>query len=134
MRRYRLVVVLTLVLIVAVAAAAFAVQRNTRPAAKPAPAQCPMMGMHAGMGPGMMGGGPGMMHGMMGGSSLAASDGAVYVLKGNTLYKYDSNLKLAGKVQIEAPAMSGRGGMHGGMMNSKATPTPDCANCPMAQK
>ena len=54
-----------------------------------------------GDGKGMMGDKMMMMHKMMGEKSMVSSnDGGVIVLIGNTLYKYDKNLKLIKQVDL----------------------------------
>jgi hypothetical protein len=139
MRRTKWALFLTMILVVALVAAAYAAQRGNRPAAKPGSAGCPMMGMRGG--PGMMGGGPGMMmRGPMGSSSMAVSDGYIYILAGNKLMKYTTDLKPVAETQIEMPSppmmggMGMRGGMTGGrngMMGGKAGKGQMCPNCPM---
>ena len=63
-------------------------------------------GMRGGMGAGMMGGmGGGMMNPRPEGPGTVTvgSDGAVYVLRGSDLYKFDADLKLVGKAALPAP-------------------------------
>ncbi|PIW58181.1 MAG: hypothetical protein COW13_05455 [Candidatus Omnitrophica bacterium CG12_big_fil_rev_8_21_14_0_65_50_5] len=57
---------------------------------------------------GMMGKDKGMMemHGMMGKASMVATgDGGVIVLKGNKLYKYDTDLNLVKEAELKADEM-----------------------------
>jgi hypothetical protein len=104
----------SLVLAASTAAAAPAPRAPQRPAPQPATQRCPMCGqmMRAGQGMqgGMMGGGmmnPQMMQGMMQMMAPATvtlgEDGSVYVLRGGTLYKYSSDLKLLTSASLPAP-------------------------------
>ena len=92
--------------------------QGTIPFAPPMPEQPQQMpgGMRPGMGmPQQMPGGmmPGMGQGMPGGmmpqivmmsaSMTTAQDGSLYVLRGNTLYKYSADLVLQKSVELPAP-------------------------------
>jgi hypothetical protein len=69
-----------------------------------APQQMPG-GMIPGMGPGMGGGMQPMMPQMITitSSMTTAQDGSLYVLRGNTLYKYSADLTLQKSVELPAP-------------------------------
>jgi hypothetical protein len=83
--------------------------QKTAPRAETQPMVCPMCGqmMPGGRMPGGTMMGP-MMHGMMGmqpgGSATiqVAPDGTVYILRGNTLYKYSNDLRLLGSAELPA--------------------------------
>ncbi len=89
MTRHRLAVIAcTAIAVLAVAVAAYA-QRGEQGGPPGGP------GMMGPMGPGM--GGPG-------GGSMAVSDGAVFILMGGTLFKYDADtLELMGRVELPRP-------------------------------
>jgi hypothetical protein len=74
--------------------------QGTIPFAPPMPG-----GMIPGMGPGMGGGMQPMMPQMITitSSMTTAQDGSLYVLRGNTLYKYSADLTLQKSVELPAP-------------------------------
>ena len=83
--------------------------QGTIPFAPPTPSQ---MGMPQQMPGGMMGPGMGMGGGMMpmmtrvineSSTMTTARDGSVYILRGNTLYKYSPDLILQKSVELPAP-------------------------------
>lgn len=112
----RTAIILTGLITAAVSVGAAAQKPAKAPAAKPAQrTPCPMCARMMSQ-PGMAGmsGMGGMMDPermarmhqmMMPGSVTVSNDGAVYVLRGGTLYKYDSSLNLQSRAQLPAPAM-----------------------------
>jgi len=135
-KREVVVLCITLAVLALLGAAALAQQQAPAPG-PPMPGGAGMPGgmgmMQQGMG--MMGMCPmhaAMMDGMMGPPSVAVLDGAVYVLAGNQLMKYDQNLDLANEVEVavdtdqmnswgqammeKCPMMQGGGGAGPGMM------------------
>jgi len=111
--RMHIGIAMVVVIVAVVVIAVMALAQQERPA--PPPAMAPggmggqgMMGpgmMGPGMGPGMMRGGPcpiaGAMGAMMARSSMVVAGKYIYVMAGNTIMKYDENLRLVKQAEMK---------------------------------